>query len=136
MSTLLDRLDGVKQTGPSRWIARCPGHDDRSPSLSIRELEDGRILIHDFGGCSATDVLAAVGLEMSDLFPEPLDHRLRPNRSRIPAGDLLELIDHEALAVGLIAGQFMESGTLNESGWQRLATAISRISGARNHANQ
>ena len=136
MTTFLDRLDRVKQTGPNRWIARCPAHDDRSPSLSIRELGDGRVLIHDFGGCSATDVLAAVGLQMTDLFPEPLDHRIRPNRSRIPAGDLLELIDHEALAVGLIAGQFMESRTLNESGWQRLATAISRIAGARNHANQ
>ena len=136
MTTFLDRLDRVKQTGPNRWIARCPAHDDRSPSLSIRELGDGRVLIHDFGGCSATDVLAAVGLQMTDLFPEPLDHRLRPTRSRIPAGDLLALIDHEVLAVGLIAGEFMESGTLNDYGWERLATAISRISGARNHANR
>ncbi len=134
MNSLLDRLELVKQTGPNRWIARCPAHDDHSPSLSIRELDDGRILIHDFGGCSATNVLAAVGLEMTDLFPERLEHHIRPTRSRIPAGDLLALIDHEALAIGLIAGQFMETQTLDEAGWGRLAMAVSRISKARNHA--
>ncbi len=135
IDTLLDRLDGVKQTAPNRWIARCPAHDDHSPSLSISELADGQILIHCFAGCEATDVMAAVGLQLSDLYPEPLDHRIRPSRSRIPARDLLALIDHEALAIGLIVGQFMEAQTLNEAGWQRLATAVSRISKARNHAH-
>ena len=38
-ATILDRLDGVRPTGDGRWIARCPAHDDRSPSLSIREAE-------------------------------------------------------------------------------------------------
>ncbi len=135
MSALLDRLDEVKQTGPNRWIARCPAHDDRSPSHSIRELEDGRLLIHDFAGCSSTDVLTALGMQMTDLFPDRLGHHFRPTRSRIPAGDLLALIDHEVLAVGLIAGLFMETQTLDEAGWQRLATAVSRISKARNHAH-
>ena len=77
IDALLDRLDGVKQTAPNRWIARCPAHDDHSPSLSIRELADGRILIHCFPGCDPSDVLAAVGLQMTALFPEPLDHRIR-----------------------------------------------------------
>ena len=50
MGTLLDRLEAVRETGSSRWIARCPAHDDSSPSLAVRELDDGRILLHDFGG--------------------------------------------------------------------------------------
>ena len=28
------------------WTALCPAHDDRAPSLSIRDAEDGRILVH------------------------------------------------------------------------------------------
>ena len=68
-SRLLPRLQGVRETGPCRWIAQCPAHDDRSPSLSVRELEDGRLLIHDFAGCEPFAVLTAVGLEMKDLFP-------------------------------------------------------------------
>ena len=133
MSVLLDRLERVKQTGPNRWIARCPAHPDHSPSLSVRELADGRILLHCFAGCPAPDVLAALGLQMSNLFPEPLGHHFRPTHSRIPARDLLALIDHEALAVYLIASEFMESKTLNEYGCERLATATSRIGKARLH---
>ena len=70
---VLDRLARVKQTGPGRWIASCPAHEDRSPSLSIREIDD-RLLIHDFGGCDTGDVLAALGLNISDLFEPPLEH--------------------------------------------------------------
>lgn len=80
---LVARLDGVRETGTGRWIARCPAHEDKRPSLSIRELDDGRVLVHDFGGCEVGDVLAAVGLEFSDLYPErPQEHHaagVRPN---------------------------------------------------------
>ncbi len=66
---LLERLERVKATGPGRWSACCPAHDDKSPSLAIRELGDERVLLHCFTGCSTADVLAAVGLEFADLFP-------------------------------------------------------------------
>ncbi len=134
IDTLLDRLDKVRRNGTDQWMACCPAHEDRSPSLSIKACDDGRVLVHCFGGCAATDVLAAVGLRMTDLFPEPLGHHFRPTRSRIPASDALMTLDHEVLAIGLIAGQFMETRTLNEVGWHRLATAVSRIGKARLHA--
>ncbi len=75
----VERLDHCKQTGNGKWIARCPAHDDRGPSLSIGEGHDGRILIKCFAGCGAADIVAAVGLTLSDLFPEgSLDHHMRP----------------------------------------------------------
>jgi hypothetical protein len=127
---LLARLEGVKATGSGRWIAKCPGHSDRSPSLSIRELSDGRVLIHDFAGCPPGDVLAAVGLDMTDLFPERIGHHIQPSRSRVPAADLLLLIADEAEIVGMAAGLLIEHKTLSESDWQRLIKASHRISGA------
>ncbi|MEQ1600386.1 MAG: hypothetical protein ABL885_01305, partial [Methylophilaceae bacterium] len=36
LDTLLSKLDKVKQNGAGKWIARCPAHDDRSPSLAIK----------------------------------------------------------------------------------------------------
>ena len=51
LDVLLERLERVTQT-PSGWMARCPGHEDRHPSLSIREGDDGRILIHCHAGCT------------------------------------------------------------------------------------
>jgi hypothetical protein len=131
---ILDRLELLRQTAPGRWLAKCPAHQDRSPSLSVRELEDGRLLLHDFGGCETGDVLAALGLTLADLFERPLGN-FQPSHSRIPARDLLALIDHEALVVGLIAAEFRERRELAEEDWQRLATAVSRIGKARDHAS-
>ncbi len=138
-TVLLDRLAGVKQTGPGRWIARCPAHEDRSPSLSVRELDDGRVLLHDFGGCDTGAVLASLGLQMSALFPEKLPGQneargYMTTSSRIAARDLLELIDQEALVVAMIALEFRERRALSEEDWNRLATAAARIGRARDHA--
>ena len=75
---LLARLEGVRSTGQGRWIARCPAHDDRSPSLSVRELSDGRVLVHCHAGCGATDIVDSIGLSLTDLFPDgPLYHHAK-----------------------------------------------------------
>ena len=137
-AAILDRLERVKQTAPGRWLARCPAHEDRSPSLSIRELEDGRVLVYDFGGCSVDDVLAAVGLEMQTLFPERLPAArtgtgYAPSHSRIPARDLLEIISEETSVVTIVAADFLARRTVTERDWRRLATAAARIGRARDH---
>ncbi len=94
---ILDRLDGVRKTGAARWVARCPAHADRGPSLSIRELDDGRVLLHDFAGCDVGAIVAAIGLELSDLFPPRVADDRRTPRERQPfdARDALRLIDSE-----------------------------------------
>ena len=44
---------------PSGWMANCPAHDDRNPSLSIRE-RDGKVLVHCHAGCDQRSVIAAL----------------------------------------------------------------------------
>jgi hypothetical protein len=61
----------ARRTGPGRWMARCPAHEDRAPSLCIAKGRDGRVLLHCFAGCRTEDLLAAVGLRMRDLFTSP-----------------------------------------------------------------
>jgi hypothetical protein len=68
--TLADALGG-RRSGDG-WIARCPAHNDRHPSLSINEGTDGRVLLHCHAGCSVEAILAAQGLETRDLFETPL----------------------------------------------------------------
>ena len=65
----LDRLDGRVRRNGIGYSARCPAHEDRSPSLSFREGEDGRVLLECFAGCPPSDVLDALGLTWTDLFP-------------------------------------------------------------------
>jgi len=66
---ITSKLEKLRPHGHGRWMACCPAHEDKSPSLAITELRDGRILIKCFAGCEILDVLSAIGLTMSDLFP-------------------------------------------------------------------
>lgn len=66
---ILTLLKGARQVGSGQWVARCPAHDDRNPSLSIAEGEDGRILLHCFAGCSVENICSALGIEVRDLYP-------------------------------------------------------------------
>jgi hypothetical protein len=65
----LSRLKAVRLS-PNGWMARCPAHEDRNPSLSIRE-GDEKILLHCFAGCTIEAICAATRLKVSDLFAEP-----------------------------------------------------------------
>lgn len=59
--TIINALDGAKERG-GRYTSKCPAHHDKSPSLMISERDDGSTSIYCFAGCSAVDVLAALGL--------------------------------------------------------------------------
>ena len=128
--TLLSHLDGVRRTGTGRWLAKCPAHDDRKASLAIRELDDGRILLHDFAGCEAEHVLSAVGLTFDALFPERPIGELKPERRPFPAADVLRAISLEALIVVLAASDIVNGKPLSESDLERLKVASARISAA------
>jgi hypothetical protein len=71
-------LMDARRTGRGRWQARCPAHHDSSPSLSIKEGRDGRVLLYCFAGCSLTSILQALSLSIRDLFAgEPLSAQQR-----------------------------------------------------------
>lgn len=71
---ILEQLDHVRKTSSDQWVAVCPSHDDRSPSLHVREKDDGRILIHCKAGCGANQVLDAINLTYDDLFPDSMEN--------------------------------------------------------------
>lgn len=74
---LAHALDG-RATGQNRWVACCPGHDDRHPSFHISE-QDGKTLFHCFAGCPQDRVIAT--LVARGLWPDPE----RPHRERLHA---------------------------------------------------
>lgn len=84
----LSRLEAVSQIGPTKWLARCPAHDDGNPSLGVALGDKGGILLQCYAGCSAEEIVAAMGLKMSDLMPEggarPGAERTRKRKRREP----------------------------------------------------
>lgn len=92
---VLSSLESVKKTAPDKWIARCPAHDDRRPSLSIREAEDGKVLLKCWSGCGAGEIVNALGLSLADLFPGDRYSVTNTGPMRKPFGyrDALTIID-------------------------------------------
>lgn len=74
LQDFLSRLDNVKPKS-GYYMARCPAHDDKENSLSLRVGEDERILLKCHRGCTVPQIVAAMGLSEKDLFPEPAEKR-------------------------------------------------------------
>lgn len=128
IETLLSRLTKVKSTGRGRWIACCPAHGDRNPSLSVRELSDGRVLLHCFSACEPGAILDAVSLTFSDLFPEPLTREALPRtRGGISAHEALECLRSESAVLAILASDAASGKALDAD---RAALCAGRIASA------
>ena len=81
---VLARLKGVARCNGG-WEAHCPAHDDRHASLSVKQGEDGRVLLccHAGEGCPVDEICAAIGLTTAGLSRGPTVTR-RPARSSTP----------------------------------------------------
>ena len=75
-------LSGVRVKDDGRFIARCPAHDDKNPSLSVSQGRD-RVVWKCFAGCSQADVTSAI-INMMGLAPTP--PRTRRVNGGAPAG--------------------------------------------------
>jgi hypothetical protein len=66
---------GGKRCGTG-FVCRCPAHQDRTPSLSIRDGDRTTLLVHCHAGCDPRDVLAALrALGLLDADPHHRDLR-------------------------------------------------------------
>jgi len=115
IENLLQRLTKVKG-GRDRWTASCPAHEDRSPSLAIRETEDGRILLKCFGGCSVQEIVGAIGMDIGELFPpdDKLSHHKPKVKNAFYATDLLRVIEFESVLVSVAASNLANGVKLTD----------------------
>jgi hypothetical protein len=134
----LDRLDGVQRHGKG-CRAHCPACGGKSRKLSISQADDGRVLIHCFGGCPVHGVLAAIGLSATDLFERRIEASMSPAEQRAmreyarqaqwrAALDALLL---EVSVVHIAARQIASGQSLDQSDLARVVIACDRIRDAR-----
>lgn len=93
---VLSLVTDVKPSG-SGWTARCPAHDDRNPSLSIAQGDDGRTLLHCHGGCTLDAIVLALGIEKRELFDD-IEAPIAPKTRREPSRSANFLNLEEAIA--------------------------------------
>lgn len=138
VDAVLQGLTRVRRSGPGSWSACCPAHEDRSPSLTIKETDDGRVLLHCFGGCGVDAVLGALGLDMADLFPprpdEPGGGRSRVRRPWV-AADLLRMAAFESTLVAVLANDLAAGQQVSDADFVRMVDAAARLGDLSHAAN-
>jgi hypothetical protein len=134
LDDFLSRLHKVRKNGKD-YMACCPAHKDGSPSLTIAEKEDGRILVYCFAGCETADVLAAVGMEMKDLMPENTGfHRRKPDRRPFNALDVLCAVKNDLTTALIVCKDIQAGKALTESESLAFARLVGRVGMAINLA--
>ncbi len=116
--------------GPGRGVGLCAAHEEKHPSLSVQESDDGTVLIHCFAGCSAADVVAAIGLSLADLFVQrPADDEGRPRRRKpfLSARDVLDLLEEERVALLTAVSDIRAGRPLAPDMVDRISVAGTRI---------
>jgi len=103
---LISRLPNVLQTSPTTWRCGCPVHNkdgSRSRPISVRDVGD-KILIKCFAGCDRRDIVAAIGLQESDLFERTSDdYGQHQRREHFPARDVLACMAADAITIYVMA---------------------------------
>lgn len=130
IDNILQHLTHVKKKSHNAYIACCPAHNDRSPSLTIREIEGERVLLHCFAGCSVQEILGAIGLKMEDLFPPmPINDRGGYKRASKPFTDsqLLAVILKEAGIIDFAAHDMANGLSVSKADAERIVLARDRI---------
>ena len=139
---LLPLLRDVHKVSCAGWRATCPNSHAGKGGLSIAEAEDGRLLVHCFKSCDASDVLRAVGLELADLYPTPVrdpspETRRAAHEAFQRAGwtAALSVLEREATVVLSAAFYARRGEALNDVDRARLDLAFARITSAREVLN-
>lgn len=130
INRILSQLKKVKKAGTDRWMACCPAHDDKSPSLSIMQNETGKVNVHCFAGCGGEEILRAIGMSLADLYPDRID----PPKGLGKAApfnpyDVLAGLASEAMIVAMLGSELADH-PLSPEDRKRLFLAVSRIRAA------
>ena len=138
ITKILAQMTKVRQRQPGQYSACCPAHDDKNPSLSVRETPEGAVLLHCFSGCHVSEVLNALGLEMSDLFPPRQVSGNEPKRTPrlLTAGQAIELLTNETNLLAVVAGNLLHGVALNQDDVIRITQAAGRIQWLRDESTR
>lgn len=110
LELITGRLDSVKGSN-GNYRARCPAHEGRNLTLSIKERQDGKAQVTCYKGCTADEITAAVGLKTRDLYPEsnltPIQRKQYAKRQT--QADLETALQHELLMILQFIGKRVDS---------------------------
>ena len=132
---ILSRLSKVRRLGDGKYVACCPVHGDKNPSLAVTQKPDGATLIHCFGcGANGIAVCNALGVDPSVLFP-PSDNPKyeKQSRSGFNAWQLLHGLKDDLIRLVIVANELKKLDALSDEDRSFVANLAIRISDAINY---
>lgn len=90
LDILLSRFEDVRKSG-GQYTCKCPAHEDRTSSLTVTEKDFDHLYLHCFAGCETIDILASVGMDWPDLFPDTEKRSTKPSIPLKQASLILEM---------------------------------------------
>jgi len=121
IENILTRLSKVRKSHRG-YKACCPVHNDKNPSMSITETDDGKVLIHCFScGARGTDVVEALGLPNSELFSGEFTGTYDP-KFKLKSTEL-----EDKMVITLYEQEKREGKYLTHSDYKRYRLAKARI---------
>ncbi|HEU0196158.1 MAG TPA: hypothetical protein VFQ88_02950 [Nevskiaceae bacterium] len=139
---LLGKLQRVRPSGPDAWRADCPNESGHPRavhgSLAIKAGADGHILLHCFACNDTSAILGALGLTLTDLFPErpanmtPEQRRESREAFRRSAWEsALRVLSVEGTVLKCAAVSLANGVPLNADDYARLKAAVRAVDDAR-----
>ena len=126
----VNKLQKVQSRGRDSYVACCPAHDDKNPSLKL-DLKGEKILIKCWSGCSTEDILGAVGMHFDDIFPDrPIYQRSSGKQPALSSADALRIIKYEAMIIWMYGQDLRNKKTPTDEDHNRFTVAITRVKDA------
>lgn len=129
LNLILSKLDCVKKLPNGKYQAKCPAHNDKSPSLAISESGDGKVLIKCWAGCEFEQIVSAIGLEKKNFFPvsrlPKAEHKAY--YPRFNAHELFPMLSQESLIALMALQQLAQGNPLSNVDVERVNQAFETI---------
>lgn len=132
---ILNGLRKVKRIGEGRWLACCPIHSDKTPSVAITLKPNGVVLAKCFGcGASGLDIVNALGLDPVVLFPP--SHKTKyekQSKHGFSAWQLLNALQKDLIFLVVAANQMLKDGAFDQADVNYLTSICQRVNDGLRH---
>ena len=124
---LLARLEKIRRTGDGKWLACCPAHNDKTPSLAIKQTDDGKILIHCFAGCDVESIVSSIDLSLADLMPDNPTYKKGSKPPKFNKYELFDRLVYESIILCIAIRQLITKEALSTEDQKRVLKAEQTI---------
>jgi len=120
--------DSVRARGNGKWTAKCPAHDDRTPSLSISVDPNGTVGVKCWVGCTFEAIADSLSLKASDFFADKIKAPFTFGaKMDYFTGEAIKALYDEILFIHIACNDIVSGRGIKKSDLARTEKAMGRL---------